>query len=983
MVPDNRRAARRYQEGAAHPVPRAPWLRRTCVLVAGLLLAVGSARADVVCVPNDSIDGTCTPAMGALTINAGVVLAAPGDTVLVDDGSYTEFVTVNKNVTLLSRNGRAATSINPPATPTSTLGTILVVGPTTAVQIGATGQGFTINGVDNLSPGIESAAIYFQGNHSDAQILDNEVVANGDAGLQTEFGATISGFQVSGNTFSGQTFTSPNPAGCGFGSQFTLANVPRQLVTISGGAGGGSHSNITFTNNTITGTAGGCSSSPPSVGGCVFSGQEQGNTLVTIDANGATITGNSFSGTTSRFATSFRARGPSTSVSGNSFVSTGLVASCLTPTVPLATGQLFLQSTGQLVQTAAAQNTFDKGVYIDGAIGTIGLSIQAFVGAVPASTTVHVLSGTYAEQIKINTNGITVDAAPGTLVRPTTVVSDTTQGSPCSNGVGTAIVLVSGVTGVTLNGLTVDGSLLGSPIPLRFVGIYYRNASGAINGGSVLDIRNNPLNGVQNGLGILAQAKGPNSISVNVTGVTVNGYQKNGITFNGCGCADTPDGNVAGVASGNTVTGAGPTSQIAQNGFQVGFGAGPVTITGNQVSGNRYTGDPDNGTGSGILVFSSKDDIITLNQVSANNNGIVFQGGSFGLCVAGDSTGNSATCNRVADHNAFSYEIGISSDAAANAVHMNSITGNATGVDGSAITSGTLDAENNWWGAPDGPSDGGGTPATGSGDPVTTGVDFGPFATTPPACVACVVDADCDDGNPCNGSETCNVGGGTCVPGTPLNCDDGSDCTADSCDPAIGCVNAVASPDSDNDGYCDFQEVQAGCNPNDPLEIPPQANVFSGARVNRGGEILLTYRAPSDRRITPATDPSCTSTGVCNTTTGFCTAGKVSDPCSTSAQCNLPANTCRVVINYALPSVPVPDLTLLLAELKYAKASHLPVQNLLHTGAGGFLPATPGCSRKVDIALPSGFKRARLKLRATGTTAGRLRKDTDRLRYKQ
>ncbi|MEM3074675.1 MAG: LamG-like jellyroll fold domain-containing protein [Candidatus Pacearchaeota archaeon] len=37
----------------------------------------------------------------------------------------------------------------------------------------------------------------------------------------------------------------------------------------------------------------------------------------------------------------------------------------------------------------------------------------------------------------------------------------------------------------------------------------------------------------------------------------------------------------------------------------------------------------------------------------------------------------------------------------------------------------------------------------------------------------------CDDGNPCNGVETCRLG--VCQQGTPLNCDDGYSCTTDSC----------------------------------------------------------------------------------------------------------------------------------------------------------------------------------------------------------
>lgn len=44
----------------------------------------------------------------------------------------------------------------------------------------------------------------------------------------------------------------------------------------------------------------------------------------------------------------------------------------------------------------------------------------------------------------------------------------------------------------------------------------------------------------------------------------------------------------------------------------------------------------------------------------------------------------------------------------------------------------------------------------------------------------CMIDSDCDDRVFCNGEETCEAA--VCMPGTPPDCDDGIDCTDDSCD---------------------------------------------------------------------------------------------------------------------------------------------------------------------------------------------------------
>jgi hypothetical protein len=164
-------------------------------------------------------------------------------------------------------------------------------------------------GIDNGAPGIENAAIYFQGNHDGATIQGNEIEAAGDHGFLTEYGAEISDFLIDSNKFTGQTFIGTNPAGNGFGDQFSLANVPRQLVVMGGGPNGVKTSNVTFTNNEILGTAGGKN----------VANQEQGNTLVTIDSDNAIIQNNTFAGTTSRFATQLRARRPGTSITGNVF----------------------------------------------------------------------------------------------------------------------------------------------------------------------------------------------------------------------------------------------------------------------------------------------------------------------------------------------------------------------------------------------------------------------------------------------------------------------------------------------------------------------------------------------------------------------------------------------------------------------------------------------------------------------------------------
>lgn len=79
-------------------------------------------------------------------------------------------------------------------------------------------------------------------------------------------------------------------------------------------------------------------------------------------------------------------------------------------------------------------------------------------------------------------------------------------------------------------------------------------------------------------------------------------------------------------------------------------------------------------------------------------------------------------------------------------------------------------------------------------------------------CIAidCGSDAACDDGDPCNGRETCSAG--RCRAGAPLNCDDGNACTMDRCQAFAGCVSTVGREacfdmlDNDCNGLTDCED---------------------------------------------------------------------------------------------------------------------------------------------------------------------------------
>jgi len=186
------------------------------------------------------------------------------------------------------------------------------------------------------------------------------------------------------------------------------------------------------------------------------------------------------------------------------------------------------------------------------------------------------------------------------------------------------------------------------------------------------------------------------------------------------------------------------------NGIQTNFG-----LCNAQIDSNRFSGD----SSSSVLVLGGSDITVSNNElVALTPESISFLGVSNSTISGNVSTGSTnastidlfggnssvtVTSNRlvngnraiVVDNPFSSFGVPPNSDIAA---HLNCIQGNTLAgmeVDLSAYpTSPPLNAENNWWGSPSGPTN----PAnpTGTGDRVIdpdNNVDFMPWLTIPPA----------------------------------------------------------------------------------------------------------------------------------------------------------------------------------------------------------------------------------------------------------
>ena len=225
-------------------------------------------------------------------------------------------------------------------------------------------------------------------------------------------------------------------------------------------------------------------------------------------------------------------------------------------------------------------------------------TIQSAVNDATCSV-IDVATGVYAEQVTVTRSNLTISGAGyGTVIRPAAVVANTSSlysGDPIA-----AVMLVDGATGVTIEELTVDGSVAApNACAPTYVGIFYRAGSGAISDTHVTNIFNPNVPGCQGFLGIFVQSDkgGPDrKASVVIDGNTVDNYGKNGITASEPGTFIT--------VSNNTVIGRGQLAlgDAAQNGVQLSYGA-HGKVTNNNISNNYYT--PPEYVACGILLYSA------------------------------------------------------------------------------------------------------------------------------------------------------------------------------------------------------------------------------------------------------------------------------------------------------------------------------------------------------------------------------------------
>jgi hypothetical protein len=268
-----------------------------------------------------------------------------------------------------------------------------------------------------------------------------------------------------------------------------------------------------------------------------------------------------------------------------------------------------------------AQNAFASAIAVDadghatpGNCASHSLAYSTIQDAVDYATTnslavtIKVCPGTYPEQVTVASTGIKLLAngprAQVVITSPATVTSPN------------ALVLFDGgATGDAITGFTISG-----PLPDNiFCGT---DAWGVkVQGGATATIANNHiteirsadpgLRGCQQGLAIGVGRQATGQIGhATIKNNVIDKFQKGGIYVDGAGSKAT--------ITGNTVTGIGPTADIAANGIQISRNAiGHVNA--NTVTANSYTGT--SASSSGILLFEANGSTV-VNGATATANDV-------------------------------------------------------------------------------------------------------------------------------------------------------------------------------------------------------------------------------------------------------------------------------------------------------------------------------------------------------------------------
>ena len=183
-------------------------------------------------------------------------------------------------------------------------------------------------------------------------------------------------------------------------------------------------------------------------------------------------------------------------------------------------------------------------------------------------------------------------------------------------------------SGATVTDITFNGANAGNPSQstggnFPFVGVDIYDASATLDRVQVTGIQEYPFGGGQYQTALQANDDNASAQSVTVDSSNINAYQKAGVEFWGAGLT----GNI----TNTSVSGVGPTPNLAQDGVEYRNGAaGTVsgdTVTGNECDEPGGACGPDQATqaqGIGVVLFGSGPVTVSGNTINNNDMGLFY-----------------------------------------------------------------------------------------------------------------------------------------------------------------------------------------------------------------------------------------------------------------------------------------------------------------------------------------------------------------------
>ena len=161
----------------------------------------------------------------------------------------------------------------------------------------------------------------------------------------------------------------------------------------------------------------------------------------------------------------------------------------------------------------------------------------------------------------------------------------------------------------------------------------------------------------------------------------------------------------------------------------------------------------------------------------------------------------------------------------------------------------------------------------------------------------------CNDSNACTQNDSCN-GAGTCTAGSPLVCNDSNACTNDSCNAASGCVFANNTNSCSDGNMCTSGDTCAGgsCLPGSPL-VCNDANACTNDSCNAASGCVFANNTNSCSDGNMCTSGDTCAAGICQVGGPLqCDDG---DPCTAESCDEMLGCTTTYVCSETLPtSVP-------------------------------------------------------------------------------